>query len=153
MPRSNISFKRFLDSKHTVQYADEEEWTNDEETDDPSKEIIKIERRLKSKKKLARQRSPHKSNIDILIEDETSDIIETIPTDPQLSEQINSESEFEDSIKDDHQPDVIKESVKRTKPTDATFNSWHDLDFPEPKLELPRSFTDGPTYEFIKFSH
>lgn len=56
-----------------------------------------------------------------------------------------SESEFEDSIKD-HQPDVIKGSTKLAKSTDYTFNSWQDL---ERKLEQPQSFLnikqDEPT--------
>lgn len=154
MPRSNVSFKRFLDSRHSIQPYDDD--MLDEDTDDPNEELFNIERRLKTKKKLSRQRSTQKSNINIVIEDETSDVIakESIGvnhndgSDEHARKFKDSESEYEDSIHEDHhqQPDILKGSVKRPKTSDATFSSWHDLDFPDEKVELPRTyFTDGPT--------
>ena len=138
MPRSSVGFtNRFSDSKHSIQY-DDDELTNDE-SDENSRELIRIEKRLKAKKKLRRQRSSPRSNIDIVIEDEATGVIavESIKSDKK-----NSDSEYEDSIHED----ASKTNAKRPKKTDATFNSWHDLDFPEDKFELPRTyFTDGPT--------
>lgn len=143
MPRSNISFKRALDMKRTIQYADEDEdadLTNDDEMFDRSAEIMSIEKRLRSKKKLSRQRSsPQRSNIEDFDDDNTK------AADPVMKSHKDSDSEYEDSIQDDLQPDVVKASVKRSK-GDTTFNSWHDLDGYDTKIELPKSyFAEGPT--------
>lgn len=145
MPRSNVAFKRILEPKHKIQYDDEDN-SNDDDSDYATQEIINIERRLKSKTK-AKQIKPQKS-IDIVIEDE-SDIIaiekifpETIV--PEKKERKGSDSEFEDSIQGDSDDEKMKS--KLAKLGSATFNSWHDLDFPREKVELPRSyFNDGPT--------
>ena len=97
---------------------------------------------MKHKKKLSRQKS-QRSDIDIVIEDETSDIIakETIKTE-RANE--NTDSEFEDSIQEDLNP--RKAAAKAAKVRDPTFNSWHDLDFPNERVELPKNvFSDGPT--------
>lgn len=149
MPRSSVSFKRFLGSKHSIQYTmDEEDLSNEEDTDDASKELLSIESRMKAKKKFTRQRPLPKSKIDIVVEDEAADeaAAEKTAAAKAKKSKEGSDSEFEDSIQDDLQPDVIKGSVKRSKQSDSTFNFWHDLDFPEEKVELPRSyFTDGPT--------
>ena len=142
MPRSNVAFKKFMEPKHKIQYDDENEMTNDDDTDDATVEIMNIEKRIK-KKKLARQKS---QQIDIVVENASQDVIasETIKT--ENSKKNDSDSEFEDSITDDLRPDVVKGSMKRPKQSDTTFNSWHDLDFPQDKVELPKSyFTDGPT--------
>lgn len=154
MPRSNVSFKRFLDTKHKIQYADDEDEYFDSDViddDDPTLRLDRIERRLKAKKKLSRQRSTQKSNqIDIVIEDESDVIaIETIPAELPMNK--GSDSEYEDSIQDelDHSSaTVIKpNNVKRQKQTDETFNSWNDLHFDDEKVELPRScfVEDGPS--------
>lgn len=130
MPRSNISFKRALDMKRTVQYEEEDDVSNEEDMFDRAEEIMSIEKRLRSRKKLTRQRSSsQKSNAD----------------DGGEKVKIGSDSEFEDSM-DDLQPDVIKASVKKSKANDATFNSWHDLDGYDTKVELSKSFfAEGPT--------
>lgn len=146
MPRSNVSFKKFLEPKHKIQYA-EDEMSNDDDTDDATIEIMNIESRMR-KKKLSRQKTQQSANVDIVVENasDASDVIasETIPT--ERASKKDSDSEFEDSITEDLQPDVIKGSAKRPKNPNATFNSWHDLDFPQEKVELPKSyFTDGPT--------
>lgn len=72
MPRSNVSFKRFLDSKHTVQYADDDEWTNEDESDDSITETANSDKHLRPRKKLTKQRSAHKSRVNIFIEDSAS---------------------------------------------------------------------------------
>lgn len=144
MPRSNVSFNKILEPNHKLRYT-EQELSNDDDTDDATIEIMNIEKRMR-KKKLSRQKSQQSSNINIVVENEASDVIasETIPT--ERAQKNGSDSEFEDSITEDHQPDVIKGSVKRKNNPDATFNSWHDLDFPQQKVELPKSFfSDGPT--------
>ena len=133
-----------MEPKHKIQYDDEDKMTDDDDTDDATAEIMNIEKRIK-KKKLARQKS-QQSAIDIVVENASQDVIasETIKT--ENSKKNDSDSEFEDSINDDLRPDVIKGSMKRTKQSETTFNSWHDLDFPQDKVELPKSyFTDGPT--------
>lgn len=143
MPRSSVGFSnRFINSKHSIQYADDDELTN-EGSDDNSKELIKIEKRLRSKTKLHRQRSSSRSNIDIVVEDEASKVVavESIKNDKE-----NSDSEFEDSIQEYLHHDDTKRNGKSPAEKDATFNSWHDLDFPKEKFHLPRShITDGPT--------
>ena len=50
MPRSNVSFKKFTDSRHRIQYAEEDSEVDDDEEAEMCLE--KIERRLKSKKKI-----------------------------------------------------------------------------------------------------
>ncbi|CAH1728665.1 unnamed protein product [Chironomus riparius] len=144
MPRSNVSFKKFTDSRHRIQYAEE-----DSEVDDDDEEaemcLEKIERRLKAKKKFSRQKSTQKSNIEIVIEDDSSDIIaiETIPAElPNKNK--TSDSEYEDSIQGDYDD---KSSSKTKKSKESTFNSWNDLDFEAQKVELPRNYfiESGPT--------
>lgn len=146
MPRSNVAFKRILEPKHKIQYDDEDD-SNDDDSDYATQEILNIERRMKSKTK-ANPIKP-KTSIDIVIEDEASDIIaiETISAEKlKKKEQKGSDSEFEDSIQGDSEADDEKQRSKLAKLGSATFNSWHDLDFPRDKVELPRSyFTDGPT--------
>lgn len=161
MPRSSVSFRKFLDSKQTIQYDDEIE-----DEDDMKEDINDIEKRLKSRKKSSLHSINQRSNVDIVI-DSPSVIISSrnevtaqqhaIPTPPIRDK--DSDSELEDSIQDDHikkqQPDIISGSLKH-KPSrhgqgtdgDSTIDSWHDIDFPEneERPELPRSyFTDGPT--------
>lgn len=72
MPRSNVSFKRFLESKHTVQYADDDEWTNEDESDDSIAESTNNDKHLRARKKLTKQRSAPKSRVNIFIEDSAS---------------------------------------------------------------------------------
>ena len=146
MPRSNVSFKKFTDSRHKIQYADEDSEMDDDEEAEMCLE--KIERRLKAKKKLSRQKSTQKTNIEIVIEDDSSDIIaiETIPAELPMKNK-TSDSEYEDSIQGDCDNVVNKSSSKSKKSKDATFNSWNDLDFEEEKVELPRNYfiESGPT--------
>lgn len=155
MPRSNVSFKRFTDNRHRIHYADDDEEEDDlgdsEYDDDASLQIEKIERRLKAKKKLSRQRSTQKSNIDIVIEDESDVIaIETIPAEVPMKGK-NSDSEYEDSIQDELDNNSTETVIrrrnnvaKRQKQADSTFNSWNDLDFDDEKVELPKScFVEG----------
>jgi hypothetical protein len=144
MPRSNVSFKKFTDSRHKIQYADEDsEIDNDEEAEMC---LEKIERRLKAKKKLSRQKQ--KTNIEIVIEDDSDIIaIETIPAELPIKNK-TSDSEYEDSIQGDCDNVVNKSSSKSKNGKDATFNSWNDLDFEEEKVELPRNYfieSGGPT--------
>lgn len=138
MPRSNVKFEKLLNSEHSLQYEPEYEDYDDEFFQ--RKELEQIERRL-------RPRSPRRSpvnnpNIPIVVQDvEENKIIKT-------NEKADSDSEYEDSIHEDYvkqQPDIIKASMQ-PKNVDSTMNSWQDLDFPNNKPELPRTFfTDGPT--------
>ena len=159
MPRSSVSFKKFLDSKQTIQYDDEME-----DEDDMKEDIMDIEKRLKSRKKSSVHSINQRSNVDIVIDSpsviksprkELSAQRDATPSPPIRDK--DSDSELEDSIQDDNikkqQPDIISGSMKH-KPSrqgadgDSTFDSWHDIDFPEneERPELPRSyFTDGPT--------
>lgn len=140
MPRSNVGFKTFVGSKHKVQYAEEDEFSNDEEISDATtQELVNIEKRLKSrqKQKLTRQRS-QKANADF--EDEAAAAIPSVTVSREVN-QNNSDSEYEDSIHEgDHRANVAKVSTKRSSQNDATFNSWHDLDFQnsDDKVVLPR---------------
>lgn len=140
MPRSNVGFKTFVGSKHKVQYAEEDEFSNDEEISDATtQELVNIEKRMKSKKKqqLTRQRS-QKSNVDF--EDEAAAGIPSVTVSGEANQK-NSDSEYEDSIhEDDHRASIAKVSSKRPRQNDATFNSWHDLDFQnsDDKVVLPR---------------
>lgn len=143
MPRSSVAFKRILEDKNKIQYENDD--SDDNDSDYTTQELINIERRMKLKTKTTRVK-PQKS-IDIVIEDEASDIIaiETIPSEKLKTKEKDSDSEFEDSIREDSADD---DDQKPKRPTDksATFNSWNDLDFPKEKVELPRSyFSDGPT--------
>lgn len=152
MPRSNVAFRKFNDPRHKIQYADEE--FDSEMDEDQAAELCleKIERRLKTKKKLSRQKSTQKSNIEIVIEDDASDIIaiETIPAEIP-GKYKSSDSEYDDSIQGDNasHDTVINTGASKLnkKRNDATFNSWNDLDFEEEKVELPRSYfiEKGPT--------
>lgn len=146
MPRSSVSFKKFMDSRHSLQFTEnEDEMEESMDHDDPGVELKRIEKRLTGGRKLSRQVSSKQySNFDESADDV---VIEATPRKtPKINKTEDSDSEFEDSIQDDLQPDVIKESVKRAKPSDTTFNSWHDLKSPAEKVELPRNyFSDGPT--------
>lgn len=72
MPRSDVAFKKFMRSKHTVQYANDDDWSNEDDTDYATREIVDIESRLRSKKKLSRQKSTPRSNIEIFVEGASS---------------------------------------------------------------------------------
>jgi hypothetical protein len=132
MPRSSVSFKRFIQSDHRLEYDPEFEDYDDEFFQ--RQELEQIERRLKP-------RSPKKSPMNtpnIVVQD--------------VEEKIGSDSEFEDSMHEDyrkHQPDIIRASMQQQnqpKAVGSTMNLWQDLDFPDNKPELPRTyFTDGPT--------
>lgn len=129
-----------METKQKIQYVDNEELTNDEDSDNQSRELIEIENRLRSKKKLSRQKSSQSPNktLDILEADGNSAVL-TKKIMKSSSFRQDSDSEFEDSIQDDVKSSELKSS-------DATFNSWHDLKHSEEKVELPRSFfADGPT--------
>lgn len=147
MPRSNVSFKKFIDPRHKIQYDDISD-TDDEEAEHC---LEKIERRL-TRKKLSRQKSTQKSNIEIIIEDDTCEIIqsETIPAELPYKNK-SSDSEYEDSIQGDFtsQETVINGAKKKIKKvTNVTVNSWNDLNFEEEKVELPRNYfieQGGPT--------
>lgn len=136
-----------MDSRHSVQFTAEndEEMEEFSDPDDPGIELKRIEKRLTGGRKLSRQVSKQQE----AFEDTTDDVI--IEPTPKKTSSVSktaedSDSEFEDSIKDDLQPDVIRGSVKRPKHSDTTFNSWQDLKAPAEKVELPRNyFADGPT--------
>lgn len=139
MPRSNVGFKTFVGSKHKVQYVEEDEFSNDEENSDATtQELVNIEKRLKARQKqqLTRQRS-QKSNVDF--EDETAVGIPSVTVSGEANQK-NSDSEYEDSIHEDDHRASKKANVKRARQGDATFNSWHDLEFQnsDDKLVLPR---------------
>lgn len=139
MPRSSVGFSnRFANARKSIQYAvDDDELTN-YESEDHSEELLKIEERLRSRKKLHRQRSSPRSKVEF---------IESGDSKPAEKESIRKEekdvdSEYEDSIHEDDQ----RKDHKRNEKTEETFNSWHGLDVPQEKAELPKSFfTDGPT--------
>lgn len=138
MPRSNVAFDTFLGSKPAFKTSNDDDPSDDDETDESSRELMNIEKRLKSKKKLSRHRASSKPTFEVLLKDDASDV--TVK-----EAQKGSDSEFEDSIKEDHQPDVIKGSAKRSKQPEATFNSWHDLEFNDEKSKLSRNyFANGP---------
>lgn len=162
MPRSSVSFRKFLDSKQTVQYDDEMD-----DGDDMKDDIMDIEKRLKSKQKLSEHSINQKFSVDIVID---SPYVK-LSTRNELTSQRNaaqstsfrdkdSDSELEDSIQDDivkkHQPDIIAGSIKHKSAQNgadggSTFDSWHDIDFPEneDRPELPRTyFTDGTWSSF-----
>ncbi|CAO1427916.1 unnamed protein product [Diamesa serratosioi] len=153
MPRSSVSFRKFLDSKQTIQYDDEIE-----DGDDMKDDIMDIEKRLKSKKITAMHSINHRSNVNIMNDNPRKEVTrqrDATPTPPKIDN--DSDSELEDSIQDDpikkHQPDIISESMKHKSSrhgTDggSTFDSWHNIDFPEHEERpvLPRThYTDGPT--------
>lgn len=147
MPRSSVGFNnRFRSSRQSIRYAEDEELTNEESEDDHSidrrQELLRIERNIKSKKKLHRQRSSSPSNdIAIVIDDADSSGVKV--DEPSRKEKKSSDSEFEDSIQEDCKPKITSKGPKKA---DSTFNSWHDLEVPDKKVELPKSyFTDGPT--------
>lgn len=144
MPRSDVSFKKFMNSKHSIRYDEEMNTSGD----DMGEELFEIERRMKSKKKYPRQLSRSRSPA-IVIEDEMDDInmSETpIPEKSPKKVKHDSDSEFEDSIQEDLKHRSAKASMGPSSPPDATFNSWHGMDIPQKKFELPKSyFHDGPT--------
>jgi hypothetical protein len=153
MPRSNVAFKKILEPKHKLQYLDDEE---DEEasdfTEDPDIELLNLEKKFKakSKKKLTRQKSQGKQSINIVIEDESADVIaiETIPAESPTKGYRESESEYEEIHEEIYKPRVMRprERAAPKEKSDDAYNNWHDLDFPQSKVELPRSyFTEGPT--------
>lgn len=74
MPRSDVAFKKYLKSKHTIQYADDDDSNEDENeySARDTEDLFNIETRLRSKKKLHRQKSSPRPEIDIVIEDATS---------------------------------------------------------------------------------
>lgn len=156
MPRSNVSFKKAYDPRHKIQYYDDDE---EEEalSDEPDLELMNLEKKFKSSKgnKLTRQISQNKQRIDIVIEDESSDVIaiETIPTEPRSPRRggrsrsrsrsrRDSDSDYDEVYEE---PKFIEPRRRESKVEEAGYN-WHDLDFPERKVELPRNyFTEGPT--------
>lgn len=156
MPRSNVSFKKAYDPRHKIQYFDEAE--EEEQSDDDNFELSNLERKFSSgsskKNKLTRQKSQNKQRIDIVIEDESSDVIaiETFPTDsPKSTRSSRSRSRSRSRRDSDSDYDEVYEEPKVIEPrprskVDEPGYHWHDLDFPEQKVELPRHyFTDGPT--------
>lgn len=142
MPRSNVSFKKLLETKQKIQYLDDEELTIDgEESDDQSRELIRIEKRLRSKKKLSRQKS-QSPNIEEMMKENVSFPTIADKTVKTKEGGEDSDSEFED---DSIQENVIKKHHE-SKRNATTFDSWHDLKHTKEKIELPRSyFSDGPT--------
>lgn len=155
MPRSNVAFRKILEPKHKIQYVDEDDEEEEEDAsdfaEDPDVELLNLEKKLKAKKKLTRQKSmSHKQSINIVIEDESSDVIaiETIPTESSKKRYKESESEYEEVYEEEYKPRVMKprEKPQQKQQSDEAYNNWHDLDFPKSKVELPRSyFTEGPT--------
>lgn len=133
MPRSNVSFDTFLGTNPTLKASQHDETSDEDKTDESSRELMKIEKRLKSKKKHLRQRAASKAEVNVKTPDDVSDV--TVKENPK-----GSESEFEDSIKEDQQPDVVKGSAKRPKQPDSTFNSWHDLEFNDDKVKIARNY-------------
>lgn len=131
-----------METKQKIQYvADEELIIDGEESDDQSRELIKIEKRLRSKMKLSRQKSQSPNIEEMMKEDISSSTIDdkTVKTKEGAED---SDSEFED----DSIQDNVFEKHEEFKRNDSTFDSWHDLKHPKEKIELPRSyFTDGPT--------
>lgn len=148
MPRSNVSFRKAYEPRHKIQYYEDEEDEGENLSEDPELELLNLEKKLKSKSKLTRQKSQCQQRIDIVIEDESSDVIaiETIPTESRRRPRSrkDSDSDYEEIHEE---PKVIKPRPKPpSKENGAAYNSWHDLDFPDQKVELPRNyFTEGPT--------
>jgi hypothetical protein len=118
MPRSNVSFKSFIDPKnfHPEECKIDDEYATNIALDD-------IEYRMKSKNKLLRQKSIPKSNIDTVVEDEFLDVIaiEAIPTVK------HEDSEYEDSIQEDSYIQIRKNNPSCGE--NFTFNSWNNLNF------------------------
>lgn len=114
-----------------------------DEADNPVEELLHIEKRLKSKKKISRQRF-QRSKIDIIVDEEPSEIVpEDIEFIPELKK--DSDSDPDDSIQEDHeQPDVVKGSnvAKKIKSNEgfSTANQWQDLDLTQAKAESPMHF-------------
>lgn len=103
---------------------DADEFT-DEEGDESSRELKKIERRFKSF-----QGPILKSNNEVALKHET---VETLSVEPARNLEQDYDDGSEDSLQDVRQSDVIKKKAKLLKRPDAKFG-------------LPRSyFTDGPT--------
>lgn len=147
MPRSSVSFKKMLRHKHSIQYDDDEEDFEDSYEDFYArKSIEEIERKFSRDIPNPISKKPSKNqpvkSISIVVEDENSNSILEHPKE-------DSESDYADSIQGDSlQPDVIRTNVQKNqnKESDTTFNSWQDLEFPDTKPELPRTyFSDGPT--------
>lgn len=142
MPRSSVSFKKILRMKNSIQYL-EDDYDEYEDTYDDCysrRNLDEIER------KLTRDRSPKpvkpKKSPSIVVEDENAKSIVQHPNE-------DSESDYADSIQGDSlQPDIVRTNVQQNQKRDgdSTVNSWQDLDFPNEKPELPRTyFTEGPT--------
>lgn len=152
MPRSNVSFKKFLEPKHSIQYTDEEfeeEFNGEQELEEIHERLEKIRRPSKAvgpEKTKAKPAKIKKARIPITLEDEDSNTVKLLSSQNSSSQDKNSDSEFEDSIGDE--PDIIRANVQRNADED-TFDSWQDLEFPANKKdrpELPRAyFSDGPT--------
>jgi hypothetical protein len=158
MPRSNVSFKKMLDPRHKIEYADEvddEEYRDDSDIEEDAAmlQLGKIERRMKAKKKQSRPSAGPSKSFEIVIEDETDVIaIETIPA--AMPSKKNSDSEYEDSIQGDYSTEtVINRGKKQQRQLDSTFNSWNDLDYDDEKVELPRSsFVEGGPTPWSNFN-
>lgn len=144
MPRSDVSFKKFMNSKHSIRYEEEMNTSGD----DMGEELFEIERRMKSKKKYPRQLSRSKSPV-IVVEDEMDGVVMSETLQPEIvpkKVKRDSDSEFEDSIQEELKLRSARASAKPSSPPDATFNAWHGMDIPEKKFELPKSyFCEGPT--------
>lgn len=151
MPRSNVSFKKFLEPKHSIQYMDEEyeeEINGEQELDEIHERLERIRRPSRAAPEAPKPKpaKTKKARIPIVLEDEDSNTVKLLSSQNSSSQDKNSDSEFEDSIGDE--PDIIRANVQR-KPEEDTFDSWQDMDFPTNKKdrpELPRTyFSDGPT--------
>lgn len=140
MPRSSVAFKKIMSSKHSIQYEDDGEYTND--SDEMPHELMEIENRLRQKRKPSKHRLPQNPNIVI---DDATEVPKDEMDKPSVSKVSpnESDSEFEDSIQED-----LKVKSKRASEdkSDGTYNAWHDMDFQGSKVELSKSyFADGPT--------
>ena len=155
-----MSFKKFLEPKHSIQYTDED----DEEEISVQLELDDIHERLERRRpsraiheKLERKQSmsvkSKKARIPITLEDEDSNTVKLLSSQTDSSQDKNSDSEFEDSIGDDDKPDIVRNVQE--KPNEDTFDSWQNMDFPtnhHDRPELPRAyFSDGPTPVNLNF--
>ncbi|CRL07426.1 CLUMA_CG020396, isoform A [Clunio marinus] len=151
MPRSNISFKNIIDPKQKIHYTYEENSENEEQPNNLNKELAKIAMRLDDDKKFPQHFASSQINqldvMDLVNKDVYDAIdIETFPTEASCDTPEVLDYEVDDIVHD-FQPDVVKGNIKRDKrPSSVTVNSWHDLEFPDENVELPRNyFTEGPT--------
>lgn len=132
MPRSKVAFKKIMSTKHSIQYEDDE----DASSEDMSHELLEIETRLKHKRKFSMHKTLQAKNDSTIDELESKSFAVNDTTK-------GSDSEYEDSI---HEDSKIRDKKEGAEKSSETFNSWHDINFPERKVELPKSyFAEGPT--------